>query len=325
MKQIYSLKELQEESEAFAIFRRVEDCNIPDYYKEIFPHKCLCGADMIMTEPGHTQLQCCNPSCWVKMAYRLSNFISSLGYKDFGEGSAYTLMQAVHQELPYNTFLSIFLLPESTLGQALNDYYLGIFLGIKESLYTSSFQFRDAIAALGVPGIGQRSNFFDVVRGPMVLLQYTLQDDTDTLCDAAGIQAPMTRFWLRAFKTDILTLMKDVMPNIQDTPRFEVCVAITGRVSVQGESLTRQEFISKCESILDGAGVKCFDLVETKDKSKLEYVIADGPSTSSKYTIGRELGILITAEDFYAKLVQKAESLNATPNKSTHEESAPNG
>lgn len=309
MAQIMTLKELQSVTSAYNAFATIEQCNIPDYYKSVFPHHCECGAEMIMTEPGHTQLQCCNPTCWVKMGHRLSYFISSLGYKGFGEQSGLSLLRATHDNLKFRSFLATFLLTDTELSSGLTEYYVGLFNDIKDDIYHRAFHFTDAISALGIPNIGSRSTFFDVVKSPVILLDYVLQKKTDVLCDMAGIQAPITRFQLSTFRVDIATLMKDVMPNILDTPKGEVFVAITGRVSVRGQSYSRYEFIALCESISDGSGVQPYKIVETKAESKLQYVIADTPSNSDKYQLGLRLNKLITADDFYTELLKHAGQL----------------
>lgn len=306
MPNISTLEELQSLTSAYNSFATIENCSIPEYYKGVFPHYCECGAEMIMTEPGHTQLQCCNPSCWVKMGHRLSYFVSSLGYKGFGEQSGLSLLRATHDRLKFRSFLATFLLTDTELSSGLSEYYVGLFNEIKEDIYHRAFHFTDAISALGIPNIGSNSTFFDVVKSPVILLDYVLHKKTDVLCDMAGIQAPITRFQLSAFRVDIVTLMKDVMPNILDTPKGEVFVAITGRVSVRGQSYSRYEFVSLCESITDDNGVQLYKIVETKAESKLQYVIADTPSNSDKYQLGLRLNKLITADDFYTELLKQA-------------------
>lgn len=303
---LMTLEELKAETSSYNSFAKIADCNIPDYYKGVFPHTCECGAEMIMTEPGHTQLQCCNPACWIKMAHRLAYFISKLGYKGFGEQSALSLLRATHDKLRFPSFLATFLLTDTDLSSGLSEYYVGLFNEIKTDIHERPVHFVDAIAALGIPNIGSKSSFFDVVKSPVILLDYVLHKKTDDLCDMAGILAPITRFQLAISRLDIVTLMKDIMPNIMDTPKGEIFIAITGKVSVRGQQYSRYEFIALCESISDGTGVQPYKLVETKAESKLQYVIADVPSNSDKYRLGQRLNILITADDFYTELLRQA-------------------
>lgn len=311
MKPVMTLTELQELTPAYDDFAVIENCNIPDYYKTVFPSHCKCGAEIIMTCEGRTQLQCCNPCCWIKMAHRMSYFISFHGFKDFGEQTCLSLFSACHDVLPYYSFLSAFSLSDTQLAVGLSDNKISLLHEIKEELQHHAFHFSDAIASLGIPNVGPLSPLFDVVKSPLVLLQYMLQGKTNELCDMAGIQAQSTRFHLRTFDIDVLLLMRDIMPNIMATPKGEVFVAITGKVSVRGQSYTRAEFIDLCESIKDQSGTQLYKLVETKSREKLQYVIADTPSNSDKYQIGRQLGKLITADEFYEVLlsaVQKEET-----------------
>lgn len=309
MRPILTLKDLQELTPAYDGFRRIEDCALPEYYYGVFPKVCECGGEFILTEPGHTQLQCCNPGCWLKMGYRLAYFISSLGYKGFGEASSVAIFRANHDRLKYNTFLSAFLLEDSCLYSCLTDYYTSLFKEIREDLKTRPVQFVDAISALGIQNIGKRSMFFDVVKSPVVLVHYVIQGKTDELCDICGIQAPITRFQLKAAAVDIATLVKDVMPNILTTPKNEMYVAITGKVSVNGIAYGRREFIALCEGLVDSNSVQLYKIVETKAESKLDYVIADYPSSSEKYRLGQRMNNLITAQDFYNLIKQKADEV----------------
>lgn len=236
MQAIKTLKELQQITKAFDTFSTIEECDIPEYYKAIFPKRCSCGAEMIMTKTARTQLQCCNPCCWIKMAHRLNYFISYHGFKDFGEQTCLSLFAACKDELEYTSFLSVFMLTDTQLSRALGDAKLSIFHGIKEDLATNTFMFGDAIASLGMPNVGSRSVIFDYVKSPITFLDYMLKGKVEDLCDMVGIQALSTRFHLSCFDIDTLLLMTDVMPNIVATPKGEMFIAITGKVSVEGVS-----------------------------------------------------------------------------------------
>lgn len=303
---IKTLEELQSVTHAFDEFSTIENCDIPDYYKEIFPKKCRCGAEMIMTRSARTQLQCCSNVCWVKMAHRLNYFISYHGFKDFGEQACLSVFERCHKSLPYNSFLSAFQLSDSELLGAVGDYRLSVFRDIQYSMKTETFMFSDAIASLGIPNVGSRSTLFDVVKDPVTFLDYMVKNRSDILCDYAGIQALSTRYHLSCFVIDTYLLMSEIMPHIVATPKGEMFVAITGKVSVGGKYYTRAEFIRLCEDIVGEDGTQLYKLVETKAQDKLQYVIADEPSNSDKYKIGQRLNKLITAEDFYNVLLAEA-------------------
>lgn len=322
MRKIFTLSELQQCTHAYDKFATIAECDIPDYYKEIFPHKCECGAEMIMTNPGRTQLQCCNPACYIKMAHKLAYFVSSLGYKGFGPQSSLSLYRAVHNELPFNSFLSIFRLNETQMAAGLSDHYIQVLLDIKNDVGERAFPLVTAISALGITNIGRRSMFFDVVKTPVVLLSFVLDNNTEQLCDICGIQAAITRFQLSMARADIATLISEIMPNILSTPKREVYVAITGKVSVNGSQYTRAEFISLCEAIKDEHGEQMFKLTETKASDKLEFVIADDPSSSDKYRLGQKLHKLITADEFYNNLLSRVPAPDIKQQEDSKEENS---
>lgn len=311
MAAIVTLEQLKSKTHAYDSFVTISNSELPDYYKEIFPKKCVCGGEVIFTidsdeQYGYTQLQCCNPDCWVKMAHRFAYFAKSLGFKGFGATGALQLYKELHTKFKYPTFLAIFDLNSTDIRIINGDAYGDAFDAMKSELHDRGFQFKDAITALGIPDIGKGSPIFDIVKDPVVLLDFVIKKRVGELCDIAGINAPKTRFALEMAKLDIVTLMCDVMPHILSTPKREMFVAITGSVSVEGHALTRAEFIWKCESILDKNGSQMYKLVETKAASKLDYVIADTPSSSDKYRLGQRLNKLITADEFYAMLKTSA-------------------
>lgn len=312
MSAILTLKQLQQTTHAFDSFTTVANSSLPEYYKGIFPQHCRCGGEVILTDVtdeqgGNTQLQCCNPDCWIKMAHRFAYFAKALGYKGFGATGALTLYEAVHSEFKYPTFLSIFFLPLSTIMTYMGEAYANGFDTLRAELSSRSFQFKDAISSLGIPGVGKGSTLFDIVKDPVVLLNACVKNSVSDLCDMAGIHAPKTRYYLNIARLDILILLRYVMPHILSTPKREVYISITGAVMVDGVGLTRAEFISKCESLQDSNGTQAYKLVETKAVSKLDYVIADSPSSSSKYELGKRLNRLITADDFYHMLEKNVE------------------
>lgn len=307
MPAIKTLEQLQSITHAFDNFVTVEGSNLPDYYKGVFPHHCNCGAEIIMTrdtdeEYGYTQLQCCDPDCWIKMAHKFAYFVKSLGYKGYGATSVMPLFRHFHDRFLYPTFLCLFDIPSSEIRGLVGDALADGISSIKEDLKNDVFQFKDAIVALGIPDIGKGCSLFDVVKSPEVLMGFILKGKLPELCAMCGIQAPKTLYYLTIARVDIITLIHDVMPKIVGTPKNEVNVAITGSVTVEGQGLTRAEFIWKCESLLDSKGSPAYKLIETKAASRLDYVIADAPSNSSKYELGKRLGILVTADDFYTML-----------------------
>ena len=314
MSAILTLNQLKSVTNAFDSFVTIDESDIPEYYKDVFPKKCKCGGEIILTADddgsGYTQLQCCNPDCWVKMAHRFAYFAKSLGFKGIGAQTALNLYEPLHSKFKYPTFLDIFRFTEMEMASYCGFSDAALISSMKQSLLTDSFHFKDAVSALGIPDLGKGSRIFDVAKGPVILLECILKKRINELCDMAGVYAPKSRFYMDVYKLDIINLFTEVMPHVLNTPQNEICVAITGSVVVDGIGLTRSEFIWKCESITDKNGTQMYKLVETKAESRLEYVIADAPSSSSKYALGKRLGKLITAQEFYDLLKYNAKGDN---------------
>jgi len=307
---ILTLESLQQETHAFDGFITVEKSSLPEYYKNIFPKRCKCGGEVIMTSPesdtGYTQLQCCNPDCWIKLAHRFAYFCKTLGFKGFGARTALSLFEPLHPYFRYPTFLSIFDTEDSVISAYVGDAYCTDFADLKAQLKAKAWPFKLAVAALGIPDLGPNSRLFDILKDPVTLLSFVLDEKTDELCEMAGIYSEQSRYYMRIYRLDIVQLFTEVMPQIISTPKNEVYVAITGSVSVNGKPLTRQQFIWMCEDIKDEKGLPAFKIVETVSASKVQFVIADVPSSTAKYSLGSRLGILITAQEFYNQLLNAA-------------------
>lgn len=307
----FTFERLRSMTNAFDEFTTIADSDLPDYYKEAFPHECECGGEVIMTKSthksgGYTQMQCCNPGCWVKMAHQFAYFMKSMGFNGFGSTGAITLFRELYPEFQSPTFLAIFEVPDDRIASVMGEVYSNLFAEAREVLFSTRYAFKDALAALGIPDLGKNNKLFDLVQSSKSLLHYVINDKMEELCELAQIYSERTRYRLSMARLDMLTLFVNVVPNVYDTPKNEVYIAITGSVSVNGQTLTRSAFIDACDSICDSEGRPVYKIVETKSQSKLNYVIADAPSSSSKYELGEKLGILITAEDFLNMLRKNA-------------------
>lgn len=298
-------KRLQSITDAFDCFTTIEDSDMPDYYKAFVPHKCKCGSDIIMTRTdseygGYTQVQCCNPFCWVKNAHRFSYFASSLGFKGLGPKSSMTLFSVFKDNPNALSFFNVFRFSDEDVSNALGPAYGAKFAELRKYLQETPLQFKDIFCAMGIPEVGQNSNLFSIVKSPGILISAAQKKELDRLLGIVSINSPRARFFIgKVGLIDLLEFMNILKPNIVSTPSKEVYVAITGNVTCNGTDFRRDQFIKYCEQICDDDGQPYYKLVETKAASKLEYVISDYPSESSKYELGKKLGILISSTDFY--------------------------
>lgn len=304
MSKIKTLEQLKIYSDAFVDFETVSDMKyikIPVQYHDILPNKCICGADMV-TNRELTEIMCCDPFCPVKMAHNLDYFITNLGYKNFGIASCTKLYTAIYNDSMFPSFLVAFETPENVLYDVLGMNLANIFIDIKNSIKCTPISFKDSIGALGIPKIGPKAKLFDVINTPKELLSLIANDKIYEFMEAIGMQSPSYHYGMRMFIPSIAYLYKNIVFNITVESDVVVYIAITGEVSVDGNYLTRSKFVEYCCKFTDENNIPLYRFKETVDARKLDWVIADVPSNSRKYQKGKDLGILITANEFIEKI-----------------------
>lgn len=304
MSAIKTLADLQKFSTAFINYDTIENMKIrkiPNEYSKILPNHCKCGAEMIITN-DLTEAQCCDPYCRIKMGYNLAYFISSLGYKGFGPTLCLRLMDEIYSDEMYPSFLVAFDAPMSVLYSALGEHNAELFLSIKNQILQKPISFRDSIAALGIPNIGDRARIFDILNKPSEILALMVHGKLNDFMEDIGMSAPIYKYGFAVFEPSIAYLYKNIVHNILAESDETVHIAITGEVCIDGVYYTRKRFLDYCNSFVDENGTPFYRFNETLDSKKLDWVIADSPSNSRKYAKGIELGILITSDDFIEKL-----------------------
>lgn len=303
MSNTITLQQLAQTFPAYYSWRRIEDCGMDSEMLEYFPTRCSCGSEMIISVPEFTQVQCEDPYCWVKQGYSLSYFISKLGFQGIGDETCLSLVKAQRDKFKYTSFLCAFMLDDSDILSTIGDHYGSIFISIRDQLKSTPWKMNKIVAALGIPGLGARSKIFNIISTPQQFIDIILNNRISELLLTIGSSDDMLYAQLELHKVDILLLYHYIAPLAAVEAGSKIYVAITGSVSVDGIGYSRTDFIHLCQSIKDSEGNQIYELVETKAKSKVEYVIADAPSNSSKYQMGVELGKLITAQTFYHMLL----------------------
>lgn len=279
-------------------FVPVATSELPEYYRNILPSICECGSDIVVND-NQTRISCCNSSCFLKRSKRLSYFLSSLNFKDFGDAACLKIYKAANEELEFDCFLAAFLLSDDRLSEILGNAEHELFINIREELSTKPFRIEDIIVSLGIPGIGSSSKFFDLSLTPSMLCKAVENGNIEYLLQSVNIYAYDTHMGFLDSSLDITLALSCLCNNVLPTPKNKIPVMITGPVAVDGISLTRSQFISECESLKDSEGNSVYRIIETNSKDKVQFVITDTDEDTAKYRLGKELGLLISATDFY--------------------------
>lgn len=304
MSKIKTLLDLQKYTDAFINYDTVESMKvrkIPVEYHEVLPNHCECGAEMIISN-DLTEIQCCDPYCRIKMSFNLAYFISYLGYKGIGSAICKRLFDIIYTDDMYPSFLVAFDVDEKTLVSVLGVHNADVFMNIRKSIQETPITFKDSIASLGIPNIGAKSKIFDFLAAPADIVSLILNNTYNKFLDDIGLTAPSYKYGFDVFAPSIAYLYSKVVLNIIAESNVEVYIAVTGEVSVGGHYYTRKEFLQLCSSYVDDDGIPFYKFKETLDAKKLDWVVADRPSNTAKYLKGKNLGCLITADDFIEKV-----------------------
>lgn len=298
---IKTLAALQERTNAYNNFYSMKELKeklIPIEFQNELPDFCKCGAEFIMTS-SFTEPQCTDPYCPYKMAYTLSYFIKQMGFKDFGDEKCKTLILATHETFEFPSFLCAFSVDENTLFSVLGQADANNFIDIRETLAHTPYRFSKTFPALGIPGFGTNCKLITAIKTPDILVHFLAKGKVNELLNQIGMYAPAHKFYLEVFDITISLLYSKYAPLVIMPGKKELYIAITGNVTLNGVNMTRSEFLHACSSLTNSEGELMYDLKESKSKSKVSYVIADSPSASEKYTLGKELNCIVTANEFF--------------------------
>lgn len=307
MSNIKTFKDLSSFTNAFFNYDTIANMKIkkiPKEYHNILSDTCLCGAEMIITN-DLTDAQCCDPYCKIKMGYNLAYFINYLGYKGFGSTLCSRIYDEIYTDDMYPSFLVAFQTPESTLYSVLGDSNTKLFLSIRDDIKEKGITFRDSIASLGIPNIGDKSKIFDYMTSPADIIGLILHEKINDFLDDIGLSSLMYKYAFAAFAPSIAYLYSNIVHNVLIESENIIYIAITGEVFVDGVYYTRKRFLELCTSFTDAEGVPFYNFKETLDSRKLQWVIADRPSNSAKYKKGETLGCIISANEFISKIKSK--------------------
>ena len=128
-------------------------------------------------------------------------------------------------------------------------------------------------------------------------------------CSSRGIYAPMVTFSLKTAVRDILMAEHLMGNHLRPEGIMIQKVCTTGRFTFRGDRVTKGEFIAACNRLMRTEdGIQLLEVVEDKSFYTTDYIIYSVPSGDRHYLIGKDRGVLITTDDFYAMLERRKEA-----------------
>lgn len=270
----------------------------------IFPDRCVCGSQNIISR-NLKRAMCCNPRCKIKLGYALAELFSRFGVKGIGDKTCLKMIDGVYDKLTYKSHLEVFLMPYSKYPASLYGTVAG------DSIYAAcinirqhSMTFAGMISMIGLPELNTSAG--DIFRGINSFTQlYNEMKQAGGVaryCSNRGVYDPNKIYWLYTSLADIMIAEK-IFPKLRNEGIRKIRICITGMVSINGNRVTKKEFVDFCNKVACyDDGTQLFEIENTSAKESCLYVVADYPSTTSKYLAGAARGVIITADGFITKI-----------------------
>lgn len=271
---------------------------IPSAWHNLFSDHCIyCESDMVISD-SLTVMKCSNPRCYRRIAGQVTNILSELGYKGWGNSKVYSYVK--HNKI--TSPLEFILDPPYELSTLQSD--------ISELNYS----YIQLIQLLNIPHLRERIP--QLFKGIDTFEEYVTEVEKSgglySFCAnrLGGSTLPTTIANTLAIYYPELACIHDIFPVVKHASKV-MLIAITGcirNVTSEGKHLTKDAYISVLNDLLRPAGLA----VRRSDAlSSVSYIVADYPSSSAKYRKGAERGILVTSDVLY----QVCEQLVAMCNK----------
>lgn len=322
-----NLEQLREKDPAgaFSDFIEVADAKvelkIPEDFWDQFPDKCECGSSMIITN-NLKRIMCCNPRCKIKVGLSLEYVFSNFQCKGIGERTCRTIANYAYDTLKYKSHLELLNLGDSRIAPSINGSYFVTYHQSVNKVKNTPLTFAQMISKIGIPEFeGTALSVFEGINNSEELIrQIQIRGDVTNFLAYKGVYDPAKVFYLREFLLDIAYAEKKLFNRLRLEGKVKITISATGNLNIDGVRITKAEFVELCNDIgtLDN-GMRVFEVELNAAIQTNAYVIADYPSSSSKYVAAKnrealerkELGeshkLLYTSKEFVEHLKELIE------------------
>lgn len=273
---------------------------LPVDYHNYFKDRCECGCEFIIKN-NLTTVQCCNPRCFIKSAYRLSNLLENFGLKGVASRTCESIILSysdVGLDISHiQAFvLSLFRHPDALLGTAKLDVYKSNVTEMLERKYT----FSELLSKLALPDFGTRSDkIFEGIQGIDDLLNKVKEVGSYSAFFARrGVydEAKINSF--QTYIGDIILLTSILEQNVRRQGLQHIAICITGSLAPNGIKTIKQAYIDMLnEASITKDGIQLFEFSMSSAVKSVPYIVADYKSNTSKYTEGLNRNVLISSTD----------------------------
>lgn len=295
-----TLDELKREHDryyAFSYFMTVEEAKrfgtIPKEYWDYFPNKCECGSENILTG-SLQQPQCCNPKCFIKQGYALSELLTRFKCKGLGPARCIEIVKTLAPQFKYNSYIEILDMRQEDFPPALAQkaYSIDLLRAIGK-IRSEKITFPTLISNLAIPTLGDKA--LKLLQGINNFEEFAAyvkaSGSLQAFCDSRGIHDPMVFFWIQQSIVDIWLADLVMQKSVRAEGKIKIEICITGFLRMNGTRITKDEFVKLCNKVsVTEDGTQLFEVVQNTAKVGAVHIIADAPSNSAKYLAGLKRG-----------------------------------
>lgn len=278
---------------------------IPPYYKNIFPDTCECGSENIINY-DLTKPMCCNPRCRIKIGITLAEIIAKVGYKGVGESTCMNFVNAMYKDLEHKSVVDLLMIPFKKYPTFLQQTVAGSKLyDACCTIIGNEVTFPQMVSLLKIPTLDATAeSLLNGIDSLEQFLFYLKETGSFTeFCNNRGVYDRMKIFYLYNFIPDIFIAEKVFSQSLRKQGLNKINICITGSLHVDGENITRNNFIKLCNTVgKDKDGRQIVEVKNTSAYESVPYIIADYPANTAKYLVGKRRNVLITAQEFIDKI-----------------------
>lgn len=298
---------------AFKDFCTVEEAEksqqIPSNFHGVFPKKCKCGSEMIISRNNKT-LMCCNPRCKIKIAEMLAETFTRYECKFIKSNTCLSIVTEAWDNLKFKSHIEILKEEENLYIPTLFGNKGVAFQVAINKMKNSKNTLGTIVSRFGFPALNEISN--KIFEGYNSLDEF--EKDLNErgiyeLLESKNIYDKQVYFYLDYFMEDIRLAVKwlgtSVSPNAIKTQQ----ICLSGSLMVDGEVLHKKQYLELLNKVgTTSDGIWVFEFKDSKARMSVPFIIAEKGqnSASVKVALSREIN------NKY-KLLQKCEAENREP------------
>lgn len=293
--------------------------DIPESYRPFLNPLCDCGSERIVKD-SLTVITCCDPHCPHKVANAMARMFQKYGIANLGVATCETItkwgIRTGLFEIPTHTeVLRITSKDYSTLGSILGARWEDLLAGLAV-IRSAPLTFGGLISHSCIPDFDSSAEqLFSKMNSFSQLFGLYDENKMVSAFVSAGVSSPrkLTNLY-NHLVTLLLAETGRATPLMMSGKTFRNLV-ITGGISVDGHSITRDDFVQLCNTESKTAsGVQLYTFRKSKAVQSCDSVIADYASSSKTFTqaYAREqaqgIKLIMTAQEFLDRLRQEVKA-----------------